>query len=56
MASKSRNKHSTLVVKRKHTCRDGSIKLVTVCYLSQRDEENGLDSQYYMQGYIVEAL
>ena len=27
-----------------------------VCYLSARDEENGLDIQYDLQGYTVIAL
>lgn len=29
---------------------------VLIGYLSSRDEENGLDIQYDMQGYVVSAL
>lgn len=52
----NKNKSSVCVVKKERIKKDGSVKLVIVGYLSNRDIENGLDSHLDMQGYIIEAL
>ena len=60
MASKTKNKYSVSVVKRKviNTLGkyDNKQRLIPILYLSKRDEEQGLDSFYDAQGYVVEAL
>lgn len=56
MASKSKNAHSVVVVKEKRTMKDGSIREFIVCYLSQRDVDNGLDIQYDLMGYTIYAI
>ena len=51
-----KNKYSICVVYRPYTNRYGEKKLKIVGYLSNRDEEQGLDAHLDMQGYTVEAL
>lgn len=60
MASKTKNKYSVSVAKRKVVNSlgkyDNEQRLVPYLYLSNRDEEQGLDSWLDQQGYIIEAL
>ena len=46
--SKNKTKHSTVVV----TDNNGKV----ICYLSARDEENGLDAQYNLMGYNITVV
>lgn len=46
--SKNKTNRSTCVVKDKK----GNI----ICYLDAKDEENGVDIEYDLKGYIVEAI
>jgi hypothetical protein len=51
--SKTKNKHSVTAVYKKST-RTG--KLMLVGYLSNKDEENGVDIKMDLAGYILVAL
>lgn len=51
--SKVKSKHSVTAVYKKSKTSD---KLILVGYLSSRDEENGLDIQMDLAGYILVAL
>lgn len=51
--SKLKNKHSVTAVYKKSKIYD---KLILVGYLSSRDEENGLDIQMDLAGYVLVAL
>lgn len=56
MVSQTKTKYSTCVVQKKVITKSGEEKLRTVCYLSTKDEEAGLDISYDSRGYIVSAL
>lgn len=60
MASKTKNKYSVSVVKRKALNTlgryDGIIRYVPILYLSKKDIKKGAESFYSEQGFIVESL
>ncbi len=54
--SKTKNKNSIAIVKKKITKKDGNVIYKVKGYLSSRDEEQGLDITLDRHGYIIEAL
>lgn len=54
--SKQKNKYSVCRVDSLYEDKDGNIKHITECYLSERDIEKGLDIELDMIGYIISAI